>query len=594
MLNSTYTILPTTTDTLFSTTNFSLPTRDQHLSSTILVPSSTTAPISTILFENASTILSPSSSTHPYNVSTSFLSSSTLNNLGNVTASSLETFQHIQTTNLIPSTTAFVEGIYNSTTKLSTYFHSPSTDIESTYSSVFLNNTNILETSSQHLFSSTSKTISLSTTTKINNTVYELLNTTIASFAEKTAFSATSQITSTNASYSTASVMIRDNSGIKTLDERLTPIEVFTTVMLVLLFFIGTIGNVLTIWVFLIKKKRKRKRFELLLSVLAITDLFSAIFIPLLFLYGTITKYNRWDMGYMGCKLISSLFPVSVSFSQGILLLISYDRYRSMSNPFGKPIRGTFIAMWIVVSFIISCALVSPYYYALELVTSLTYGINTCAASPAKFKQLYIYSWCNILRDVVATVALVVLGSMTNRALKSNGAGALFGSVSAFNKRRRNANKARKMLIVVACVFSMCVIPLDLFQVLVYTMVKLSVNINGDTYDGIVKANTFLMILQVANSSTNFIIYSRMNRNFMPQVFACIERGKHFTTSFRTTFRSTRSDSIESLSNTAAVILSVLPITPDSVFLPLTGGTDVSTEDGEAFHFPEPNNNNEF
>ena len=80
-----------------------------------------------------------------------------------------------------------------------------------------------------------------------------------------------------------------------------------------------------------------------------------------------------------------------------------------------------------------------------------------------------------------------------------------------------------------------------------------------------------------------------MNRNFMLQLFACIQRGKHYTSSFRATFRSTRSDSLDSLTNTAAVILTVLPITPDSVFL-TPGGIDTLDEE-QHFHFPEPNNN---
>ena len=470
------------------------------------------------------------------------------------------------------TTTILIQEALNST--FSKLFEAPSSTVEPTYSAI-MNNTNNFAT-----------IISPTTTSTMATTSFrEILNSTVTTIVE-TAVITRSTIETTFSTIKSTPQIFTNSSFVKG-EESLTPLDMFTAVMLLLLFFIGTIGNVLTIWVFMIKKKRKRKRFELLLSVLAITDLFSAIFVPLLFLYGTLTKYNRWDMGYLGCKLISSLFPVSVSLSQGILILISYDRYRSMSNPFGSPIRGTFIIVWIATSFVISCALVSPYYYALELVSSPAYGINTCAPSPYKFNQYYIYSCGNILRDVIATVALIVLGIMTNKSLKSK-QGTLFSSLSAFNKRQRNANKARKMLIVVACVFSVCVIPLDLFQVLVYTMIKLRVNISSVTYDGILKVNTFLLILQVANSSTNFIIYSKMNRNFMPQFFACIQRSKHFTSSFRTTFRSTRSGSLDSLADTAAVILSVLPITPDSVFLP-PSGTDTSGE--EAFHFPEPNNN---
>ncbi|XP_066921227.1 12-(S)-hydroxy-5,8,10,14-eicosatetraenoic acid receptor-like [Clytia hemisphaerica] len=393
--------------------------------------------------------------------------------------------------------------------------------------------------------------------------------------------------TTRNGSFSSRGNSNFPKTSVMELEIHLSPIELFTATMLVMLFVIGTVGNLLTLWVFLVKKKRNRKRFELLLSGLAVTDLFSSITVPSLFLYGTLTQFKRWDFGHFGCKFISSLFPASVTLSQGILILISYDRYRSMSSPFGQRISRTFIGSWIVASILIACALVSPYYYALELVRSPEYGIDTCIPTPYKFKQVFIYSVGNIVRDFVATIALVILGVMTNKSLK---VGALLGGVKAFKKRQENANKARKMLIVVACVFSFCVIPLDLFQVIVYSLVKMKVKISVGTYEDILKGNTFLLILQIANSSTNFIIYSQMNRSFMRHLFSCIRKGKHFTASFRATFRSTRTESMDSLTTKSAVILAVLPLTPDSDNVFLQNSTDGS-QDSQFLFPPEPNNN---
>ena len=583
MLNSSVTLYPTTSDLFNSTTNYhdSTPELSSSNYSTSLTQQSTMTTI-----ENA-TLFSPSSIFQNHMISNTTskvveLHQTTTTFLQNALNSTFSTvFQELSSTVFDTSSTSF------NTISTATGIN-PSTVLAINPSTVFDNFSKIDNNSNfttTPIISPTSAS-TLLTPSSVTSNLNETLSSTFTAIIETTL----STLSTTTTPHHNSTFLVTTNgSGLQQpVAEPLTPIDLFTATMLVLLFFIGTIGNALTIWIFMIKKKRKRKRFELLLSVLAITDLFSSILIPLLFLYGTLTKYKRWDMGYLGCKLISSLFPVSVSLSQGILILISYDRYRSMSNPFGNPIRGTTIGAWVAISLAVSCALVSPYYYALELVSSPMYGINTCAPSPYKFDHIYIYSCGNILRDVIATVALVVLGVLTNRSLKSK-QGNLFSNLSAFNKRQRNANKARKMLIVVACVFSFCVVPLDLFQVLVYTLVKLRVNIDASTYDIILKANTLLIILQVANSSTNFIIYSKMNRNFMPQLFACIQRGKHYTSSFRATFRSTRSDSLDSLTNTAAVILTVLPVTPDSVFL-TPGGIDTLDEE-QHFHFPEPNNN---
>ena len=70
------------------------------------------------------------------------------------------------------------------------------------------------------------------------------------------------------------------------------------------------------------------------------------------------------------------------------------------------------------------------------------------------------------------------------------------------------------MLIVVVCVFSCCVVPLDLYQTIIYTLFKLHVDIGKNEYAFITIANTFITKLQIENSATNIIIYSRMLRDF--------------------------------------------------------------------------------
>jgi len=291
--------------------------------------------------------------------------------------------------------------------------------------------------------------------------------------------------------------------------------------------------------------------------------------------------------------LDANSFQVSVTLPQRILIPISYDRFRSMRNPFG-PLRKTFVVIWIFVTLGIACVLVSLYCHSLEFVSAPMYGINTCAPSPNKFNYIYLYSVGNICRDFLATICLIVLGVLTNKALKMGG---LLESASVFKKRQKNTNKARKVLIVVTCVFSFCVVPLDLFQIIVYNLVKVKVRLNKESYDIILKGNTLFLILQVANSSTNFVIYSKMNRGFIHHVFECARKGKHFArSSFRSTFRSTRTESVDSLSNCRESVTTGLPITPniqqpvdDCVFLQ---ETDIHPSAETTFHFsPEKNNN---
>ena len=291
---------------------------------------------------------------------------------------------------------------------------------------------------------------------------------------------------------------------------------------LVLIFLFGTVGNSLVIYVFGWKKRHSRKHFEYLLLLLAITDLFASTTIPLLFIYGTVTQYKQWHFGYLGCKIILSIFPITVTISQSILVLISFERYKSISDPLGNKMKKLFVYLWLLFTFITSILLVSPYAYTLQVVTAEEYGINTCIPSNEGFIHLFIYSLGNFIRDFAASVVMVILGIMTAKSLKTS---CLLLHKREIKKHLVNANKARKMLIVVVCVFNCCVLPLDLFQVIIYSKFQLNSFVTKQEFDIIIKCNTFLSILQVANCVANIFIYSKMHQDFSRNLFDCFRKG---------------------------------------------------------------------
>ena len=104
----------------------------------------------------------------------------------------------------------------------------------------------------------------------------------------------------------------------------------FIAMSFVLLF--GTLGNAYVIFVFGCNKN-SRTSYETLLLILVVVDLCCSIFSPSLFIYGTLTKYKQWHFGEFGCKVIPSIFSLNVSVSQGILIMISIERYRNITNP---------------------------------------------------------------------------------------------------------------------------------------------------------------------------------------------------------------------------------------------------------------------
>ena len=282
----------------------------------------------------------------------------------------------------------------------------------------------------------------------------------------------------------------------------------------VFVFLTGALGNSLIVYILGWKKRKERNTYERFLLILSITDLLSSFIVPLLFMYGTITKFMQWDFGYVGCKILVSVLPITVTLSHGILILISYERYRATTNPLGSSFRKFFINLWMLITLCIAFLIVSPYAYSLTI--DKDYG-GGCL--PSHFLSNQIFALGSLLRDIIATIALIILSGKTTNAIRKSDT---VRSLSSIN-HRRYSKRTKKMLTVLVCVFSTCVIPADLFQVGYYTYYMVhgdplhnnyeNVKIDFKTTELLVVFNTFLQILQVSNSAWNIFIYSRMQKD---------------------------------------------------------------------------------
>lgn len=112
------------------------------------------------------------------------------------------------------------------------------------------------------------------------------------------------------------------------------------------------------------------------------------------------------------------------------------------------------------------------------------------------------------------TVVLIILGSLTQKAIKRN----TFMCLITIKRRLRKAERARRMLMIIAIVFSICVLPLDIFRLILYTCFKAGVKPSAEDYKVILSFNTFLNILQITNSATNVVIYSKMQKSFLKPI----------------------------------------------------------------------------
>lgn len=94
-----------------------------------------------------------------------------------------------------------------------------------------------------------------------------------------------------------------------------------------LVFFFGTVGNIIVFYVIGYRKK-KRNGGDFYILSLACADFLSSVFVPMVMLNDLITDFSDWFYGEMMCHALPAITPVTLCASSWSLVLISLDRYR--------------------------------------------------------------------------------------------------------------------------------------------------------------------------------------------------------------------------------------------------------------------------
>ena len=313
-----------------------------------------------------------------------------------------------------------------------------------------------------------------------------------------------------------------NTTSIARTSSTMTSFDLLVVIILAVLMTIGVIGNTCVIYILRkdIGKKRKpsatttslitsyatpsrsKSWFESRLVVLASVDLLSSCFVPSLFIYGTAHSFREWHFGSIGCKLFVSLFPFTVSMSQGILVCISYERYFIIKSKTKRkpPIRVYF---WLTGVVIIAGLLVSPYTYSLDLVR------NTCRSVNKRLHMIYVLG--NVTRDLASAILVFIFSVKTVNLLQQSDQ----RMKNSSNKnpkspgsqlRQQISTRVTRIFSTILVLFSVCVIPVDLFQCSFLFFPRYMMGGIGKRQIFVV--NTLLATLQICNSVINVFIYS--------------------------------------------------------------------------------------
>ena len=104
------------------------------------------------------------------------------------------------------------------------------------------------------------------------------------------------------------------------------PIKIGFYVLYAFIAIIGTSGNAMVIYVIGIKHRAERSCDVHIIS-LAMADLLSSIFIPLVMVHDIFTDYETWHLfGEIGCKLLGPMNHLTILVSSLMLVTISLNR----------------------------------------------------------------------------------------------------------------------------------------------------------------------------------------------------------------------------------------------------------------------------
>ena len=275
-----------------------------------------------------------------------------------------------------------------------------------------------------------------------------------------------------------------------------------------LVFIIGTTGNFLVCKFFKLEQK-SLTHIQHWIFYLAVTDLFTSVLDPLLYIYWKLTFYDRWDFGgNIGCKIIPVISKTCKTTSFGILMLLNIERCLQVLFPYrlawsvckNRLILGVIVVLGFVLNIhnVIHTDLTpinDGYHCFVPLISIKSYG----------YPDLMIL----VTRDMLFLTVFIV----TNIAIKREFKRPVFQSTKAQSRRNRENMSIRKTLFVISVGFIILVFPREVLKIVYQTSWLMSTKGIVYTKD-LVNLNSFLKFVQSLNNIYNVFVYAKIHRHF--------------------------------------------------------------------------------
>lgn len=234
------------------------------------------------------------------------------------------------------------------------------------------------------------------------------------------------------------------------------------------------------------------------------------------FIYLTITRYKQWHFGYVGCKIIPAFGPITTTASAGMLLLFAADRYRAIVFRFQGELAPKSIN--IATSLVITISILTNIHYMYALKITDNFGCRVPHA------ENILYGMPNCVFIVLRLSIYLLVFTYTHLGIYlalQRGNRCFSLDQGLVIKRKCQSKRIIRCVFIMGLVFLLLVFPREALY-LIYNLSWLTSTCGIKFTKEIVLANSFLKVLQTANSCANVFIYSHMHVYYRKQVLKVI------------------------------------------------------------------------
>ncbi|KAM4528554.1 proteinase-activated receptor 2-like [Odontesthes bonariensis] len=244
------------------------------------------------------------------------------------------------------------------------------------------------------------------------------------------------------------------------LTSRLT--TVFLPIIYIIVIVVGLPTNLLAIWVFLFRTKKKHPS-SIYMANLALADLLFVVWVPLKIAYHF--NGNNWIYGDGLCKVLVAFFYGNMYCSISFIACISVQRYWAVVYPMSQMQRGNSVAISVSIAvWAVVWLLTIPLYLYDQEVKVANLNILTCHDVTRPYQRKIAAGYfltMGTVGFVVPTVVCIISYVLMLKALRNS-----MADPNVSKKRR----KAVVLIVTVLVMFLVCFTPSNIMLLVHYIL----------------------------------------------------------------------------------------------------------------------------